>query len=148
MECAPEGSRWEDTKAPCLSWCPHVGSPRRHLPRAGVHSPEACCRDARPGPSRRVRGTARKDAPGLGVRVVGAAGGSGGGAGPGPSLPTLLPLGARSTDRAQRDRFSLLGRNEKVYCAETEGLVASQELVLRRRGEGPAEEAGGGGSER
>lgn len=94
-----------------------------------------------------MRGTARKDAPGLGVRGGGR--GGRGRAGLGLSLPTLLPLGACSTDRPQRDRFSLPARNEKVYCAETEGLVASQELVLRRRGgEGRAEEAGGGGSER
>lgn len=39
-----EGSRWEDTKAPCLSSCPHVGSPSRHLQRAGARSPEACHR--------------------------------------------------------------------------------------------------------
>lgn len=28
MECALQGSRWEDTKAPCLSLCPHVAAPK------------------------------------------------------------------------------------------------------------------------
>lgn len=93
-------------------------------------------------------GHSQQGRPRSGVRVVRAAGGGGGGAGPGLPLPTFLPLGACSTDRAQKDRFSLPGRNEKVYCADSEGLVTSQELGPRRRGEGRAEEAGGGGSER
>lgn len=36
MECALQGSRWDSTKAPCLSSCPHVASPTRHLSGVGA----------------------------------------------------------------------------------------------------------------
>lgn len=39
MECALQGSRWDHTKAPCLSSCPHAPSPRRHLSRVGPCQP-------------------------------------------------------------------------------------------------------------
>lgn len=40
MECALRGRRWDHTKAPCLSPCPHVASPRRHLSRVGACQPK------------------------------------------------------------------------------------------------------------